>query len=196
MIAGVRGTVAFSSPGQVGVETPAGVLYEVLVPVSAHSRLAPGKEVFLHTVLKIRDEDPVMFGFLEGEQRGVFLKLIGVSGVGGKTALSCLSAFTPGELALAIASGDVAAISSVPGIGKKTAQRLILELSGKLVPAEAAVAGEEGRVRLRADLESGLLNLGYQAKVAHEAAERTLREQPDLTSFEEAFRATLRRLHR
>ncbi|HNX97733.1 MAG TPA: Holliday junction branch migration protein RuvA [Candidatus Aminicenantes bacterium] len=195
MISGLRGTALASAPGHVVVETQGGVLYEVLVPVSLHARIAEGRPLFLYTVLKIRDEDPVMFGFLDREQREVFLKLIGVSGVGGKIALSCLSAFTPGELALAIAGGDVAAISSVPGIGKKTAQRLILELSGKLVPP-ASTGEDTGRARLRTDLESGLVNLGYTLKVAREAAERTLRENPGVTGFEEAFRAAMRRLSR
>ena len=133
----------------------------MLVPVSSFQHLRPHQDVLLHTVLKIKDEDVVVYGFLTLEEKALFEKLVAVSGIGGKTAMACVSALAPAEWLAAIAAADVAGISAIPGIGKKTAQRIILELTGKLgVEKEAPEASS----RLGADLVSGLVNLGYRAQ--------------------------------
>jgi holliday junction DNA helicase RuvA len=191
MIGAVRGRVVARSPGGVEVETAAGLILHIQVPVSCHAQLGDGAEVLLHTVLKIRDEDPLLYGFPTLREKMLFERLISVSGVGGKIALSCVSAFSPDELVGAIAAADAAKLSSIPGIGRKTAQRIILELTGKL---EMAVESDGEEARLREDLVSGLVNLGYPARTAREAAGRALREHAGEISFAVLFKAALKRL--
>jgi holliday junction DNA helicase RuvA len=191
MIAAVRGKIFQLSPGRVAVDTGAGLVLQLLVPVSSFQRLRQHQEVLLHTVLKIKDEDVVIYGFLSPEEKALFEKLVAVSGIGGKTAMACVSALAPAEWLAAIAAADVAGISAIPGIGKKTAQRIILELTGKLgVEKEAP----EALSRLGADLVSGLVNLGYAPKSAREIVGRVLKENPGRGDFEELFKITLKKV--
>jgi Holliday junction DNA helicase RuvA len=192
MIGAVRGRVVARAPGWVELETAAGLVMHLLIPVSGHAQLRDGAEVLLHTVLKIRDEDPLLYGFPTPREKTMFEKLIAVSGVGGKIALSCVSAFSPDELVAAIGGADVTRLSSIPGIGRKTAQRIILELTGKL---EAVAEGGGEEAGLRDDLVSGLVNLGYAAKAAREAVQRAQRDHPGETSFAVLFKSALKRLH-
>ena len=191
MIAAVRGKIFQLSPGRAAVETGSGVILQLAVPVSSFQRLRLGQEVLLHTVLKVKDEDIVIYGFLREEEKALFEKLVAVSGIGGKTAMACVSAIAPGEWRLVIAAADVARISAIPGIGKKTAQRIILELTGKL---EAEPAAAEALTRLGADLVSGLVNLGYPPKAARETVQRVLKENPGREDFEGLFKAMLKKV--
>jgi Holliday junction DNA helicase RuvA len=161
------------------------------VPVSSYQLLRENQDVLLHTVLKIKDEDMVLYGFLDPEEKILFEKLLAVSGIGGKTAMACVSAIAPDQWRAVIAAADVARISSIPGIGKKTAQRIVLELTGKL---EANLPAPEATTRLGADLVSGLVNLGYAPKAAREIVGRVLKENPKLTDFEELFKITLKKV--
>ncbi len=190
MIAAVRGKIFQLSPGRVAVETGGGVILQLLVPVSSHARLAGGKDVLLHAVLKVKDEDIVLYGFLDPEEKAWFEKLLAVTGVGGKTALACVSAIAPAEWRAVIAAADVARISAVPGIGRKTAQRIVLELTGKLEtePAEADALSLLGN-----DLLSGLVNLGYPPKAAREAVARVLKDHPGRDDFESLFKLALKK---
>ena len=120
-----------------------------------------------------------------------FEKLVSISGVGGKTALSLISAFSIGELVDAINGGDIIKISSIPGIGKKTAQRIILELTGKL---ELEVDQKDEYVKLKEDLISGLVNLGYSKKSVREFVNNTLKENPERESFEDLFKMLLKKI--
>jgi holliday junction DNA helicase RuvA len=190
MIAAVRGKVFQLSPGRVAVETGGGVILQLAVPVSSFPNLEPGREVLLHAVLKVKDEDVMLYGFLDPEEKALFEKLVAVSGIGGKTAMACVSAIAPGEWRAVIAAADVARISAIPGIGKKTAQRIILELSGKLEPVSPVPESLSG---LGADLISGLVNLGYAAKGAREIAQRVLKENPGCDDFETLFKTALRK---
>ena len=191
MIAAVHGKVSQTSPGRVAVDTGSGLVLQLLVPVSSFQRLRLHQEVLLHAVLKIKDEDVVLYGFLAVEEKALFEKLVAVSGIGGKTAMACVSAMAPGEWLTVIAAADVARISAIPGIGKKTAQRLVLELTGKLgaEPAEAAALS-----RLGSDLVSGLVNLGYPAKAARETVQRVLKENPGREDFEGLFKTLLKKV--
>jgi len=190
MIAAVRGKIFQLSPGRVAVDTGAGLVLQVLVPVSSFQHLRQHQDVLLYTVLKIKDEDMVVYGFLTLEEKALFEKLVAVSGIGGKTAMACVSAMAPAEWLAVIAAADVAGISAIPGIGKKTAQRIILELTGKLgVEKEAP----EALSRLGADLVSGLVNLGYAPKSAREIVARVLKENPGRGDFEELFKITLKK---
>ena len=191
MIAAVRGKIFQLSPGRVAVDTGSGLVLQLLVPVSSFQHLRQHQEVLLHTVLKIKDEDVIVYGFLTLEEKALFEKLVAVSGIGGKTAMACVSALAPAEWLAAIAAADVASISAIPGIGKKTAQRIILELTGKLgVEKEAP----EALSRLGADLVSGLVNLGTAPKSAREIVARVLKDNPGRGDFEEVFKITLKKV--
>jgi len=191
MIAAVRGRIFQLSPGRAAVETGSGVILQMAVPVSSFQRLQPGQEVLLHTVLKVKDEDIVIYGFLDPEEKALFEKLVAISGIGGKTAMACVSAIAPGEWRGVVAGADVARISSIPGIGKKTAQRIVLELTGKL---ETEAQAPEPMTRLGADLVSGLVNLGYAPRSARDTVGRVLKENPGLKDFEELFKAALKKV--
>ncbi len=191
MISAVRGRVFDISPGVVQVETDSGLILQVLIPVSSYTAIKNEKEVLLHTVLRVKEDQMILYGFLTTRERAFFETFISISGVGGKTALSLISAFSANELVEAINNGDAAKISSIPGIGKKTAQRIILELTGKLELAEEEKAET---VQLREDLISGLVNLGYPAKSVAGLVNKTLKEHPDTTSFEELFKLALKKI--
>jgi Holliday junction DNA helicase RuvA len=191
MIAAVSGKVFASAPGRVALDTGAGIILQLVVPVSAYPLLPENQSVTLHTVMKIRDEDVVIYGFPRLREKALFEKLIAVSGVGPKIAMSCISAMAADEWAAAIAAADVARISSIPGIGKKTAQRLILELTGKL-GLEDELPGADAQ--LRADLISGLANLGYPLKEAREAVGQALKEKRPAAGFEELFKAVMKKM--
>jgi len=191
MIAVVRGKIFASAPGRVAVDTGAGIILQLVVPVSAYPQLAENQSVMLHTVLKIKDEDVVIYGFTQPGEKSLFEKLISVSGIGPKIAMSCISAMAADEWIAAIAAADVAAISSIPGIGKKTAQRLILELTGKLGILND-IPDADGQ--LRSDLISGLANLGYPLKGARETVDRALKEKSPAAGFEELFKLIMKKM--
>jgi Holliday junction DNA helicase RuvA len=191
MISAVRGRVFAITPGEVQIETASGAIYRVLIPVSSYSKLKDEKEVLLYTVLRVKEDQMVLYGFLTVKEKAFFQKFISVSGIGGKIALSLISAFSTHELVEAINNADIGKISSIPGIGKKTAQRVVLELTGKL-EMEEEQAGES--VQLRENLVSGLVNLGYPAKVVKEVVDRTFKEHAGIDTFEELFKLALKKI--
>jgi holliday junction DNA helicase RuvA len=191
MIAAVRGKIFASTPGRIAVDTGSGIILQLVVPVSAYPQLRENQDVILHTVLKIKDEDVVIYGFPQLREKALFEKLISVSGIGPKIAMSCISALATDEWIAAIAAADVARISSIPGIGKKTAQRLILELTGKL-GIENDVP--DANVQLRSDLISGLANLGYPLKTARETVNRILKDNSAALGFEELFKISMKKM--
>ena len=139
-----------------------GVGYELDVPMSTFYALpATGEAVMLYTHLVVREDAHNLYGFATGEERAVFRQLIRISGVGARTALSVLSGLSVGDLAQAVALQDAGRLVKIPGIGKKTAERLLLELKGKL-GALGAVAG----VEKASDVLNALLALGYSEKEA------------------------------
>ena len=164
MIASLRGRVLVRRPENVVVEC-GGVGYRVAVSAHTLQRVPPaGKEAFLHSHLIMRDDAIQLYGFASEEERDLFLMLIGVQGVGPKMALAVLSGGTPGELMNAIAAGDAARFQAVPGIGKRTAERIVGELREKVgvTPEEdgapiTVTRGDDPR-RLARD---GLLELGF-----------------------------------
>lgn len=132
MIAFLKGAVAAVLPPQTAYIDVNGVGYAVSMPGGDLSKLAQGEAATVLTYLSVTDNGMALYGFLSEEEKALFEKLIGVSKVGPKMALSALSAFTPRELADAIAAQDIARVSHIPGVGKKTAERIILELKGTL----------------------------------------------------------------
>jgi Holliday junction DNA helicase RuvA len=157
MIASLKGVLEGRGPGWALIRV-GGVGFQVYLPASSLARLGPvGKEVEVHTHLYLREEVLALYGFATAGELGLFQSLIGVRGVGPKLALALLSALTPDQLTMAIASGNEDLLTQVPGIGRKTAQRLILELKGKLEKVISPVAVSESD----AEIVSALTNLGY-----------------------------------
>ncbi len=173
MIGRIRGTLAEIGPDYVIVDV-GGVGYELAVPSTTAGRLpSRGEEVTLGTYLHVREDALQLFGFAEPADKELFELLISVSGVGPKVALAVLSAFCGNDLRKAIATEDVSLISSVPGIGKKTAQRLVLELKEKIGGAAeiagAAMVGVSQTTYVEA--RDALTALGYSAVEAKKALE-------------------------
>ncbi len=165
MIGFLRGRLAAKHPPQVTVEV-GGVGYEVDVPMSSFYNLpATGEPVTLHTHLVVREDAHVLYGFATLEERAAFRELIRISGVGARTALAVLSGLSVTELAQAVALQEAARLTRVPGIGKKTAERLLLELKGKLAEPIAGV-GEARAAGAAADILNALVALGYSEKEA------------------------------
>ena len=192
MIVGLQGTLSVVGPDWVHV-TVGGVTLQVFVPANAISTLgATGETVSLHTLLRIRDEQPTLYGFPDDASLQLFTLLTGVSGVGPRLGLALLSALDPASLQLAVASGDAAALSAAPGVGRRTANRIILELRGKVDAIEsdgvAAVSGGDGEVL------AALSALGYSATEA-KAAVDAIPESDGLT-VEEKIRLALQQFAR
>jgi Holliday junction DNA helicase RuvA len=168
MIVGVQGTLETTGPDWVHVRV-GGVTLEVSVPANTVSSLgAIGSQVTLHTHLRIRDEEPVLFGFSDAAALGLFSMLTGVSGVGPRTALALLSSLDPARLQTAIVTGDTAALSSAQGVGGRTASRIVLDLKGKLEDAEFAEVAFSGDVD--SQVIAALTALGYSPVEARAAA--------------------------
>jgi holliday junction DNA helicase RuvA len=200
MIAFLRGRVLDKQPNKVIVDVQ-GVGYELHVPLSTFYDVGEaGDEVALRVYTHVREEALQLFGFLTVLELQVFEKLIAISGIGPKLAIAVLSGIEPRELVAAVHRGDVARLTGVPGIGKKTAERIVLELKDRLAPlmvpaGVAPVAVDAPGERLRADLLSALHNLGYHRPAAEKAVDTTLSASSDPT-FEQALRSALRELMR
>jgi len=200
MIARLRGVVAEKSPNRVIVDVQ-GVGYEVLVPLSTFYGIGePGTEVALRVHTHVREDALSLYGFATGIELDLFERLIAISGIGPKLALAVLSGIEPPELVRAIRLQDVARLTAIPGVGKKTAERIGLELKDRLPPAvQAIVPGTEEMVapadQLREDLLSALVNLGYQRAAAEKAIDRALEAAPG-AGFETVLREALRLLMR
>ena len=168
MIVGVRGILETTGPDWVNIRV-GGVTLQVSVPANSVSGLgALGSQVALHTHLRVRDEQPVLYGFTDAAALGLFSMLTGVSGVGPRLALALLSSLDPARLQTAILTGDVTALSSAQGVGNRTAGRIILELKGKVEAADFAEAGPAGDVD--GQVIAALTALGYSPAEARAAA--------------------------
>ena len=169
MITGITGVLESRGPDWVQLRIGGGVSLQVHVPASAVGGLGgPGDQVHLHTRLYIRDDEAVLYGFPTPEALSLFQMLNGVSGIGPRTSLALLSSLGPAAVVAAVATGDVETLSRVPGLGKKGAGRLVLELKGKLEKYLAKVpmlpgAAEDG------DAVSALMALGYTAAESRRA---------------------------
>jgi Holliday junction DNA helicase RuvA len=185
MIGRLQGRLAAKHPPQVMLDV-AGVGYEIDVPMSTfYSLPATGEPVTLFTHLVVREDAHTLYGFATLEERAAFRQLIRISGVGARTALSVLSGLSVSDLAQSVALQDTGRLTKIPGIGKKTAERLLLELRGKLAEASVAPAQEHG-----SDVLNALLALGYSDKEARAA----IRGLAPGTPVAEAIRAALKTL--
>jgi Holliday junction DNA helicase RuvA len=167
MIAHLRGKLLVKHPNQAVVET-AGVGYDVTISVPTFSDLPPaGSEVALHIHTHVREDVIALYGFLRSSEKVLFEKLISVSGIGPKLAITILSGMAADEMVHAIRSNNLAQLTRVPGIGKKTAERMVLELRDKLPEAgPVAVSAAPAISAVEEDVLSALINLGYQRPAA------------------------------
>ncbi|MDO4907079.1 Holliday junction branch migration protein RuvA [Neisseria sp.] len=170
MISRLSGRLVEKAPPQIVIDVN-GVGYEVDVSMQTFYLLPPpGETVQLYTQLVVREDAHLLFGFATAAERATFRQLVKVSGIGAKTALGILSAMSADELAQAVAQEDVKRLSSAPGIGKKTAERMVLELRGKLVPENAAAGLPAPAADNETDdIVSTLLALGYNEREAKAA---------------------------
>ena len=196
MIAYVRGTLAEKGPDRVVIEA-GGVGYELLIPVSTFDRLPrEGGEAKLLAWHCVREDDEMLFGFATKEEREMFLKLTLVSGVGPKIALAILSGSSIGELSLAIASGNAKRISSIKGVGKKTAEKICVELKDKVSALAALTAtsrrgGEDSKAPVIRDAILALTALGFSEEVANKMVSKVLASDPAVKDAETLIRLAL-----
>lgn len=195
MIARLNGIVIEKHVNRVVVDV-AGVGYDVLVPLSTFYGLGDaGAAITLRVHTHVREDVIALYGFATALEQDLFERLISISGIGPKLALAVLSGIDPAELVRAIRFQDVARLTRIPGVGKKTAERIGLELKDRMPQAAPAGAGGTEALEpgedLRADLLSALANLGYQRAAAEKAVDAVLKKVPD-ASFEQALRDVLR----
>ncbi len=202
MIALLRGRLVEKHPNRLIVDV-GGVGYDVQVPLSTFYDMAePGGEVALRVHTLVREDAISLFGFGSALEQALFERLISVNGVGPKLALATLSGIEPADLLRAVRTADVARLSSIPGIGKKTAERIVLELKDKLpasAPADAGVAAPppaDPDADLRTDVLSALVNLGYQRAQAEKAIDAVLKDPQSPRAFDRVLRQALRGLSR
>jgi len=198
MIAFLCGSVRSKQPNRVIIDVH-GVGYDVHVPLSTFYDLGDeGQEVSLRTYLHVREDALQLYGFLTELERQVFERLIAISGIGPKLAIAVLSGMETRDLVGAVQRGDVASLTGIPGIGKKTAERIVLELKDRL-PRAAVVAAAVGVAEpeapmLRDDVVSALVNLGYHRPLAEKAAEAAIKiiGSASDASFERVLKQALR----
>ncbi|MDR2508303.1 MAG: Holliday junction branch migration protein RuvA [Candidatus Accumulibacter sp.] len=191
MIGQLSGILLEKNPPQVLIDAH-GVGYEVDVPMSTfYSLPMPGEKITLLTHFSVREDGHFLYGFCTRQERSAFRQLLRISGIGARTALAVLSGMSVGDLAQAVTRQEVGPLTRIPGIGKKTAERLLLELKGKFddnLAAAASRAGEDGR----SDILNALLALGYNDKEAKAA----MQSIPAGLSVAEGIRLALKSLSR
>ncbi len=192
MIAYLKGAILQKTPSQVIVDI-GGVGYCAAIPLSTYFKLGEigdPVELFIHTHLT--DNALSLYGFVTKDERELFLKLIGISGIGPKLAMNVLSGIEAGELVDAIKKSDVARISLIPGIGKKTALRITMELQDKIEKKEKLLAVRGSKER--EDLISALLNLGFRRKEVERIVDETIRTMGSDAEIEKLLRECLKRM--
>lgn len=202
MIAHITGKLIHKQPNSVIVDV-GGVGYELTVPLSTFYDLGePGTDVSLRVHTHVREDALQLFGFRTDREKKLFLLLLAVSGIGPKLAVTVLSGLSVEELVQALRAGNLAKLVAIPGVGKKTAERMLLELKEKaaaiLPPGLEDVSSTSGTVAqtgdaMREDVISALVNLGYQQSLAEKAVSAVLKEAPD-ANFTLTLKQALRRL--
>ena len=193
MIATIRGKMVYKTPTSVILDV-SGVGFQVLIPLSSFNALGEvGDEVQLITHLHVREDALQLFGFITQEERWLFTLLISVSGVGPKLAQGVLSGISVGDFQLAVQREDSTALSRVPGIGKKTAERLIVELRDKMDSIGEEKRSHLGRSSAHEEAVLALCSLGYKRNKAEDVIHKLLNQDSSL-SIEEVIRRALRTL--
>lgn len=195
MIAYIRGVLAEKEPTRIIVEA-AGVGYELFIPLSTYDKLPrTGAEAKLLTFHQVREDDETLYGFATPAEKAMFEKLLGVSGVGAKIAISILSGSSIGELSLAIAGGNAKRISSIKGVGKKTAEKICIELKDKVNAIEALAGSEraEGKSAspILRDAILALSALGFNEETANKMVADVIAKNPDIKETDKLIRLAL-----
>ena len=198
MIGLLRGKLLEKNPAEALIDC-GGVGYEVQIPLSAYERLpGTGEEVALHTHFAVREDAQVLFGFINGGDKQLFRQLIRVSGVGPRMALALLSGMSAGDLAAAVQAGDVVRLSKAPGIGRKTAERIVVELRDRLGESGdfASLPGTPGQAGAGGAREAvaALVSLGYKQQQAARLIAAVEREHPGPADTGELIRLALQSL--
>jgi Holliday junction DNA helicase RuvA len=199
VIAHLRGHISQKQPNRIVIDVN-GVGYDVSVPLSTFYGLGDeGSDIALRIHTHVREDSLALYGFATPLELDLFERLIGVSGIGPKLALAVLSGIEPRELVRAIEQADVARLTSIPGVGRKTSERIVVELKDRLPrlrPAVAAAgAGAVEPSTLRDDVLSALVNLGYHRPLSERAVDVAVKATPD-GSFERTLKQALRELAR
>ena len=196
MIAHLRGTILEKHPNRVVIDV-GGVGYDVAVPLSTFyglGNLGDGVALRVHT--HVREEAIALFGFATSLELDLFERLIAISGIGPKVGLAVLSGIETGELLVAIERGDLARLTAIPGVGKKTSERIVLELKDRLPKAQVAAVApsmDDGPA-MRGDLLSALINLGYHRPLAEKAVDAAVKAAGHEAGFERTLKQALREL--
>lgn len=190
MIATLKGMITSKRPERVVIDV-GGVGYSVAVPLCSLGDLPEeGNEVFLHTHTHVREDALQLFGFLSEHDRGVFTTLLGISGIGPRLALAILSGMHVERFIDAVHEEDIPLLSTIPGLGKKTAARIVLELKGKLRPFSPKGPGLPRDGQIAEDAVSALENLGYRKAVSESAVARA--KKKGLSSLEDIIKEALK----
>lgn len=185
MIGYLRGLIVQSAPPQLLLDVQ-GVGYEIELPLSTFAELPSGGELSLYTHLLVREDAHLLYGFLTAERRAWFRLLLKVNGIGPRVALALLSHLNDGELWVCVQEGDVGRLTRTPGVGRKTAERLLVELRGKMPEGGPMARGRSG------EAISALLTLGYNDREAKAAVDRAEKELGTAASGEDLIREALR----
>jgi Holliday junction DNA helicase RuvA len=196
VIGRIRGVLVDKKPPEIQIDV-AGICYEVQVPMSTLYQLPElGKELTLHTHFVVREDAQLLYGFFEEKDKSMFRSLIKINGVGPKMALGILSSMEANEFVRAVRSNDINAMVKMPGIGKKTAERLLIEMRDRLKDWDA----EEGSTKesvsasasITSDAETALISLGYKPQQAAHAIAAVLKTNPEIQGSEELIRHSLK----
>ncbi len=194
MISRLKGTLLARELASVEVETAGGVVYEVEVPFTVQERLPPvGGSVELRTVQVVREDSVALYGFVEAHERDLFQRLLTASGVGARLALAMLSTYSARRLARALAEKDLAALTQITGVGKKTAERLALELSERVRDLALIPEGAPEAPPALEEAMSALVALGFSFSSADAAVRKALREEGEGATAEALIRRALAR---
>jgi Holliday junction DNA helicase RuvA len=191
MYAYLNGKFTMKSPGQVHLDVH-GVGYEVHISLNTYSAIQQLAEGRLYTHLQVKEDAHVLFGFFEKEEKDIFLMLISISGVGAATARMMLSSMKPAEIATAIQQGNVKLLESVKGIGKKTAERMVLELKDRFGKYQSSSLTSLQPINtVSQDALQALTSLGIAKAQAEQAIQRILKQEPDTNNLETLIKKSL-----
>ncbi len=191
MIAYIKGTLTEKDPTRVVIEA-CGVGYEILIPLSTYDKLPhKGDETKLLTFHCVREDDEILFGFASDDERRLFTLLTSVSGVGPKIAIAILSGTSVGEIASAIGNGDAKRISAIKGVGKKTAEKICLELRDKVGSFAMRLPGACGSQPVAADAIAALRSLGFNEETSAKMVADAFAKNPSADSVEAVIRLAL-----
>ncbi|MDD9889327.1 MAG: Holliday junction branch migration protein RuvA [Gammaproteobacteria bacterium] len=197
MIGRIRGKLVEKNPPEILVDV-GGITYELQVPMSTLYQLPEiGQELVLHTHFVVREDAQLLYGFYDSKDKAMFRALIRVNGVGPKMALGILSGMEADEFVRTVRNNDVTAMVNMPGIGKKTAERLIVEMRDRLAEwdaeSEATISSSvSGDTTITKDAETALIGLGYKPQQAARAIAQVLKENPGIADSEDLIRLSLK----